>query len=372
MALPPARFKRKPPANVAAQERVQRVQDALTQVQDLRSNAKPAPKVRETRPGPPPPTLTLRNMKMPDGGFRPGYNVQFATATVSGLIAGVDVTNQGTDAGLMDPMLEQVEQRTGRVPEEHLTDGGFATIEDIEKVTARGTTVFTPIKDEAKKQAAGIDGMQPRPKDSPAIGDWRQRMGTEEAAHDLQAARRDGGMDQRPGAQPELLQGTRTQPAQGAGNRPVVRLVDNLLCARRLRAERAQAAAKAQSATAEAWNPGRGCQAGLILKDRSREERQHDCKKQLLRGEEQARPEEKITTSPRGNASPDALRRGPSHMTPQAFSRDAERPGVRSHAERGNEESFILLSRGPPGGWARRPAPRRAGRTNQRSVSGRR
>ena len=236
----------------AAQERVQRVQDALTQVQDLAQQREARAKGSGNKARASTTDPDARNMKMPDGGFRPGYNVQFATATVSGLIAGVDVTNQGTDAGLMDPMLEQVEQRTGRVPEEHLTDGGFATIEDIEKVTARGTTVFTPIKDEAKKQAAGIDAHQPRPKDSPAIGDWRQRMGTEESAHDLQAARPDGGMDQRPGAQPELLQGTRTQPAQGAGNRPVVRSGPQPAVCARLRAERAQAAAKAQSATAEA------------------------------------------------------------------------------------------------------------------------
>ena len=36
-----------------------------------------------------------RVMKFPDGGFRPGYNVQFATDTESGVIMGVEVTNAG-------------------------------------------------------------------------------------------------------------------------------------------------------------------------------------------------------------------------------------------------------------------------------------
>lgn len=107
--------------------------------------------------------------------------MQFATDTVSGLIVGVDVTNQGTDAGLMDPMLEQVAQRTGQVPDQHLADGGFATLDDIEKVSARGTTVFAPVKNVDKKQAAGKDPYQPQPKDAPGVAAWRQRMGTEEA-----------------------------------------------------------------------------------------------------------------------------------------------------------------------------------------------
>ena len=35
-------------------------------------------------------------MKFPNGGYGPGYNVQFCTDTVSGVIVGVDVTNAGS------------------------------------------------------------------------------------------------------------------------------------------------------------------------------------------------------------------------------------------------------------------------------------
>ena len=81
----------------------------------------------------------------------------------------------------MEPMLEQIEERVGRRPEEHLTDGGFATVDDIEKVSQGGTKVYTPIKEEERKRAKGIDPFQPLKKDSPAVAEWRQRMGTEEA-----------------------------------------------------------------------------------------------------------------------------------------------------------------------------------------------
>ena len=38
-----------------------------------------------------------RVMKMSDGGYRPGYNVQFATDHESDVIVGVSVTNAGSD-----------------------------------------------------------------------------------------------------------------------------------------------------------------------------------------------------------------------------------------------------------------------------------
>ena len=50
-------------------------------------------------------------MKFPDGGYRPGYNVQFATDTESGVIVGVEVTNAGNDSEQLPPMLDQLKER---------------------------------------------------------------------------------------------------------------------------------------------------------------------------------------------------------------------------------------------------------------------
>ena len=61
-----------------------------------------------------------RIMKMADGGFRPAYNVQLATDTESQVIVGVGVCNQGTDQGKALGMEEQVESRTGKMPEFYL------------------------------------------------------------------------------------------------------------------------------------------------------------------------------------------------------------------------------------------------------------
>ena len=53
-------------------------------------------------------------MKMADGGFRPAYNVQFATDTKSSAIAGVSVDNIGSDMGKMLPMNDALAGHTAR------------------------------------------------------------------------------------------------------------------------------------------------------------------------------------------------------------------------------------------------------------------
>ena len=123
-----------------------------------------------------------RRMKMGDGGTRPAYNVQFSTATEGLVITGVIVNNIGSDAGGMDPMVQQHVERFGTPPEEMLTDGGFSTIDDIENVERNyQTVVYTPIKEEEKKRAKGMDPFAPSPRDSEIIARWRARMGTVEA-----------------------------------------------------------------------------------------------------------------------------------------------------------------------------------------------
>ena len=116
-------------------------------------------------------------MKMGDGGFRPAHNVQFATATDTQVITGVDVINLGSDRGQMGVMAEQIENRYGQRPHEILVDGGFAKGEDIDKVAEAGTTVYAPVY----KSKNRPDIYEPRPTDSPAVARWRQRMSTPQA-----------------------------------------------------------------------------------------------------------------------------------------------------------------------------------------------
>ena len=104
-------------------------------------------------------------MKMPDGGFRPAYNVELATDQAKGVIVGVSVVREGTDAGQALPMEEQVMERTGQHPKDYLMDGGFATKEAITALEERGLTVYAPVKLPRNKPEE--ERYQPRYGDTP-------------------------------------------------------------------------------------------------------------------------------------------------------------------------------------------------------------
>jgi transposase len=171
----------------AAEQREQRVNQALKELTDIEQRKKPAPKkdteteeehAKRTEPRASSTDPEARVMKMADGGFRPAYNVQFATSTDSQIIVGVDVSNLGSDLGQLTPMLDQVEQHYGQRPGEWLVDGGYPRHEDIESADERGTTVYAPVP---KPKDPTRDPHVPRPEDSAVIGRWRVRMGTAEA-----------------------------------------------------------------------------------------------------------------------------------------------------------------------------------------------
>lgn len=122
-----------------------------------------------------------RRMKMPDGGYRPAYNVQAATTTQEGIIVAVAVTNAGTDAGQLLPLLEQIEASYGAVVEAALVDGGYGSSDDVEAAAAQGIAVYMPLKNEEKDVKAGKNPYEPKKQDKPGMAKLRARMGTAEA-----------------------------------------------------------------------------------------------------------------------------------------------------------------------------------------------
>jgi transposase len=165
----------------AARERLERVGKAIEAAQHIAEQREKRKKGDGAKARASTTDPDARNMKMGDGGFRPAYNVQLATDADSGIILNMDVSNEGSDAGQMKPMMDEIKENVGQAPKILLTDGGFSTIADIEETTQGGTAVYTPVKEEAKQKEAGKDPFAPKPKDSPTIAEWRQRMGTAEA-----------------------------------------------------------------------------------------------------------------------------------------------------------------------------------------------
>lgn len=161
----------------AARERTERIKNALGQLPEVEAKKKPKDreKARVSTTDP-----EARVMKMADGGYRPAYNVEFATDTSTQVITGVDVIHSGSDQGQMAPMVEQLEERYQQPPEEMLVDGGFAKKEDITKVSPPEgeTMVYAPVQ---KSKDPNRNPHTPRGDDSPAVAEWRERMATGEA-----------------------------------------------------------------------------------------------------------------------------------------------------------------------------------------------
>ena len=193
-----AKSKRAAAERSQAEDRRQRLEQALKQLPELKrqqeeaakkaGKGKSGDKIRAKKLRASTTDAEARVMKMANGGFNPAVNAQVATDTESRAIVGVKVTNEGSDsANLSAPMREQVEQRTGGEVEQHLMDGGYLKNEDIEQAHQQGVEVFVPPKPARNEKNRGHE-LDPKPGDSEAILAWKQRMRSEEGERDLQAA----------------------------------------------------------------------------------------------------------------------------------------------------------------------------------------
>jgi transposase len=159
------------------QERVPRALAALPEVKQVKARARDNQRDKPSAPRASTTAREARVMLMPAGGFRPAYNVPVATDPDSRALVEVDVTNVGSDKAQSAPMRQRVEARTGGQVQEHLLDGGFVKLEQIQAAEAAGVCIYAP-------PASGrgeVDPWAVRPTDSAEIAAWRTRMATEEA-----------------------------------------------------------------------------------------------------------------------------------------------------------------------------------------------
>ena len=173
---PPPATRQQAARERAARERVERIEAALAGLPAAR--AAKAVKREEDEARVSTTDAEARVMKMGDGGFRPAYNVQFATQVGEPFIVGVAVTTSGTDAGQAPPMIDQVISRTDKCPGDVLVDGGFADLPAITALEKRGIRVLAPVR---PPRNPAKDPFQPRPGDTPEVIAWRARMATAEA-----------------------------------------------------------------------------------------------------------------------------------------------------------------------------------------------
>ena len=155
----------------AARDYQRRVDEALQTVKQLQGEGKDEPRGSTT-------DADARVMKMADGGYRPGYNVQMATAgsEMGGprTIVGIVVTNVGSDMGSVTPMLEQIQGRTGALPKVLLADANHARHDCIRRSAQLGVEALFSVPSRSAKAGPSADV-------DPAVREWRERMQTDEA-----------------------------------------------------------------------------------------------------------------------------------------------------------------------------------------------
>ena len=180
----------------ATRELEQRINDALQRLPEMaaakrRNGAKPEDARASTT------DADASNMKMGDGGYRPAFNVQFAPDCAAQVIVGMDVVTGGSDMAQLAPMVEQVEQRLSKAPDQWLVDGGFPAHAQIDAVAGK-TELYAPVpkakppeakdkpKDDcgvnaaeagpAEQPAPPFSAFDPKPGDTQAVAQWRARM----------------------------------------------------------------------------------------------------------------------------------------------------------------------------------------------------
>ena len=153
-----------------ARETQARVEKAIETVEQLQAKKKPKEKPARASTTDP----EARVMKMPDGGFRPGYNVQLAVAGDEKggprTIVGLNVTNLGSDMGSVADMIAEVARNTRVFPLLWLADGNHARHSDIDYAARVGVCPVISVPDYENTEKAS----------SEAVRAWHERMETEE------------------------------------------------------------------------------------------------------------------------------------------------------------------------------------------------
>ncbi len=139
----------------AAESRQQRLEQAIAQLPELKQKqaeaaqragkGKCGDQIRARQPRVSTTDAATRVMKMANGGYSPGVNVQLATDTESRAILGVEVSNEASDsAGLSEPMKSPDVARMKRHHDgrnlHHIASGTAIPNHSSERTSARSAT----------------------------------------------------------------------------------------------------------------------------------------------------------------------------------------------------------------------------------------
>ena len=82
------------------------------------------------------------------------------------------MNNVGSDMGTLAPLVEQIERRTGELPEQILADANHANHAAITTLEQRGVQVLVPVNERTSHSKVSA---------TPELEAWKRRMSTPEA-----------------------------------------------------------------------------------------------------------------------------------------------------------------------------------------------
>jgi transposase len=115
-------------------------------------------------------------IKMADGGFRPGFNVQTSIDPHSGFVLEVGISTDGNDRGKLAPAIERVEGTYKHRLERVAADGGFVKRSEIEALESKGVRLHMPVQARGTRDKFADTDIG----DTPGVASWRRRMNTPE------------------------------------------------------------------------------------------------------------------------------------------------------------------------------------------------
>jgi len=160
----------------SAEAQLQRLNESLKQIEDLSERREKRTKGSGIKTRCSSTDPDARNMKMANGGFNPALNVQFASDSQARMIIGVDVTNEGTDGGELEPMVDQLASDYGRCPEKIVTDAAYATKEGVTAVEKTGCQVVATVPRVEQLAKHGKNAHERQKGDTDEYAAFRQRM----------------------------------------------------------------------------------------------------------------------------------------------------------------------------------------------------
>jgi hypothetical protein len=122
-----------------ARERVERLEEALVEVERLQSEKKwDRDKLCQASTT----DAEAQFMQTSDHGLAPAYNVQLATDAQNKLIVDVEVSKQPSDSFHLLPALDRIERRLGTYPQRAVADGDYTKREAVVGAARRGVDYY--------------------------------------------------------------------------------------------------------------------------------------------------------------------------------------------------------------------------------------